>query len=141
MFSSSKCCFVLLILLLASLTHLLKLVVLSHYYLHMMKNCYNLLVSHLWDRSTWWRLLDLIKVIFNNAICFTLFNTTTMCSQKKILMKACISEMPTFHLLCSLLFCVWENLPAQQAWRQPHCAVALFHVRKNWPGITTHPFL
>lgn len=125
MFSSSKCWFILLILLFASLTHWLKLVVLSLHYLHMMKTCCNPLVSHLWDRSARWRLLDLIKGIFNNAICFTLFTTTMMTPRKKIVMKVCISDMLAFHLLCSLLLCVWENLPAQQAWRQSLCCGTL----------------
>lgn len=74
---------VLLILLLASLTHCLKSVVLTHYYLYMMKSCYNPPVSHCWDRSTYWRLCDLIKGIFKHAICLTLLNTTMTRPQGK----------------------------------------------------------
>ena len=103
MFSSSKWCVFFLILLLASLTHWLKLVVLSHYYLHMMKSCYNPLVCHLRQKYML-KVAWFDKGTFNNAICFTLFNTTTMCSQKKH-----PHESLYFRNAC-LLFCVWKHL-------------------------------
>lgn len=140
MSSSSKRWFVLLILLLASLTHWLKLAVLSHYYLHMMKSCHDPPVSHLWDRSTCRRLLDLIK-LFSTTQYASLYLMPLWCvPRKKYWWNLVFQKCLLFNSYVPYCF-VCEKTFLHSKPEDNHCAVALFHVRKYWPHITTHPSL